>query len=78
MMLGAVAVALFVAASLAVADWRKGMLAAIFVGFLADPVRKLLPGEPVVLVVAVGLVLGVAALAFLHRHGLAPDRKSVV
>ena len=68
------AVLLLVAALVAMRDWRAGMLAAIFVGFLADPIRKMLPGEPVVMVVAVGLVFGIAALAFLTRHGLAPVR----
>ncbi len=32
---------------------RTGMLVCVLVGFLADPIRKLVPGEPVVLVAAV-------------------------
>ena len=39
-------------------DWRAGVLACVPVGFLADPVRKLVPGEPVILVVAVGIIFG--------------------
>ena len=63
---------LVLAIAAALFDWRLGMIACIFVGFLADPIRKLLPGEPVALVVAVGIVFGAAALCFLTRHGVAP------
>ena len=70
-----VIVLLILSAVPALRDWRAGMITSIAVGFLADPARKLLPGEPVILVVAVGLIFGVAALTFLTRHGLAPIRQ---
>lgn len=44
------------------ADWRRGVLIAIVVGYIQDPIRKLLPGHPFELVVAVA-VFFVATLA---------------
>jgi len=47
------------AAALALAvslfDWRRGLLLCLVVGFAQDPVRKLLPGRPVALVMAVAV-----------------------
>jgi xanthosine utilization system XapX-like protein len=37
------------AATVSLADWRRGWLLAIVVGVLQDPVRKLVPGSPVYL-----------------------------
>lgn len=37
--------------------WRLGLFFIIAVGFLQDPVRKLVPGEPVVISIAVGVVM---------------------
>lgn len=34
---------------LCLADWRKGMFVCIAAGFLQDPIRKIIPGEPVYL-----------------------------
>jgi hypothetical protein len=67
-LLGLVAVALALALSLA--DWRKGLLACIGVGFLQDPLRKLWPDEPVYLTALVGLVLAVIALGAAFRGEL--------
>jgi hypothetical protein len=32
---------------LCLVDWRKGVILALIMGFLQDPMRKLMPGEPV-------------------------------
>ena len=61
-------VALLVVLLVALYDWRRGLLLAIAVGFLQDPVRKLLPGEPVIAVIAVAVVF-VTALAGLYLRG---------
>ena len=37
--------------------WRVGMFFIIAVGFLQDPIRKLVPGEPVAISVVVGVVM---------------------
>lgn len=43
-------------------DWRRGLFIAIPIALLQDPLRKLTPGEPVIFILLVGLVLGVAIL----------------
>lgn len=48
-------------------DWRSGVLLAIVVGFLQDPIRKLLPGHPVELVVAVAVFFVVTLAGALMR-----------
>jgi hypothetical protein len=45
-------VALGVATFFGLLDWRRGVLAAIFVGMVQDPVRKVTPGTPVLFVLA--------------------------
>src|SRR5688572_17307124 len=45
------------------ADWRRGLFFAVPIALLQDPLRKLTPGEPVVYILLVGVVLGIAALA---------------
>lgn len=37
---------LFFGLLICVADWRKGMFLCILIGFVQDPIRKLMPGEP--------------------------------
>lgn len=66
----AVVVVLLVAFAVALADWRKGLLAAIAVGFLQDPLRKLWPGEPVYLTALVGVLFVVVALGAAYRGEL--------
>jgi hypothetical protein len=39
----------------ALTDWRRGLLFCIAVGFLQDPIRKFLPGQPVQLVIGVAI-----------------------
>jgi len=43
-------------------DWRRGIFVCILVGFLQDPLRKIVPGQPVYFVVLIGLF--VAATVF--------------
>ena len=54
---------LLLAAVVTAADWRRGLFVAVPVALLQDPLRKLVPGQPVVYVVLVGAVIGVAVLA---------------
>jgi hypothetical protein len=46
-----------IAMALSFANWRVGVLICLIVGFLQDPLRKLVPGEPVVFTVLVGAPL---------------------
>jgi hypothetical protein len=74
-LLGLVAVALALALSLA--DWRKGLVACIAVGFLQDPLRKLWPDEPVYLTALVGVVFAAVALGAAFRGELLAIRTAV-
>jgi len=52
-------------------NWRWGVYAAILVGLLQDPVRKMLPGTPASLTLAtVPIWLGVAAHILMHRRAV--------
>lgn len=51
-MLNILALLVLVACLLALANWRWGVLAAIAVSFLQDPLRKVIPGAPAYLVLA--------------------------
>lgn len=48
---------LLIACALCVANWRLGILICLVVGFLQDPLRKLITGEPVYLTALVGVPL---------------------
>jgi hypothetical protein len=63
-------IALTLAFAVALADWRKGLLACIAVGFLQDPLRKLWPGEPVYLTALVGVLVAMVALGAAYRGEL--------
>jgi hypothetical protein len=63
-------VALALALGVALADWRKGLLACVAIGFLQDPLRKLWPGEPIYLTALVGVVFAVVVLGAAHRGEL--------
>jgi uncharacterized membrane protein (GlpM family) len=56
---------LFVACAAAFRDWRDGFFACVVVALLQDPLRKLVPGEPVYFTVLVGVVFGAAWLSAL-------------
>ena len=49
----------------ALANWRAGIYAAVVMAMLQDPIRKLLPGQPVYFVVLVGVVFAGAWLSAL-------------
>lgn len=50
-------------------NWRKGMLLCVAVGFLSDPVRKVIPGQPVYFVVLVGVFVAVVIAGFFSQYG---------
>jgi hypothetical protein len=50
------------AAGLAFARWRYGLLLAVLVAFLQDPLRKITPDQPVIFVVLAAGVFGAACL----------------
>lgn len=58
-----------IAVILSVRNWRTGILISVVVGFLADPVRKLVPGEPVYLS-SIVLVVVAATMLGARRRGL--------
>lgn len=53
---------LLLAVAITAADWRRGLFVAVPVALLQDPLRKLVPGQPLVYVVLVGVVIAAAAL----------------
>jgi hypothetical protein len=62
-MITLVGVLLFFAVAITITDWRRGLFIAVPVALLQDPLRKLTPGQPVVFVALVGVVIGAAVLA---------------
>jgi hypothetical protein len=59
---------LVVAMAVCFANWRTGVFICFLVGFLQDPVRKLMPGEPVFMTALVGVPLAMTLLgAHLRR-----------
>jgi hypothetical protein len=62
--------AAFLAISVSLANWRIIFLAVILVGFAQDPLRKLVPGEPVFFVVLCTAAMGVALFGAMLKHGV--------
>jgi hypothetical protein len=58
----------FLAAAVALYDWRKGIYFCIVLDALRDPVRKLSPDQSVVVTVVVGLVWGAVFVGALVRE----------
>jgi hypothetical protein len=56
------AVLVLSAAAAVVRDWRLFLFAAVPVALLQDPIRKLVPGQPVIYVVLVGVIIAAAAV----------------
>jgi hypothetical protein len=54
-------------ALISLSDWRRGLLLAIVVGVLQDPVRKLTPGAPVWMMLPVVSIFGVILFSTLPR-----------
>jgi hypothetical protein len=47
-----------VAAMVCMLDWRRGIYVVVLAGFLQDPIRKILPGEPVAFTLLAGALFG--------------------
>ncbi len=56
---------LIIGSLIALFNWRAGIFAVVLVGFLQDPVRKLVPGEPVYLSLLAAAIFGVCFLSAL-------------
>ncbi len=69
-MLAVFIVILFVACVMSVTNARNAILSIFAIGFLQDPFRKMVPGEPIYFIVMVGLVFGLVFLVTLQRQGL--------
>ena len=61
---------LLVACFVSTIGGRAAAISVIFIGFLQDPFRKLIPGEPALLIVTVGVVFGVFFLTLIRRVGV--------
>jgi hypothetical protein len=57
-----------IAFAIALSDERKGLIAMLVVGFAQDPIRKMLPGEPLYLTVAAAGIAGVVFLGLISRQ----------
>lgn len=63
----------FLAAMVALTDWRRGFVLCALTAILQDPLRKLTPGEPAYFVLLVGVVFAAAvAGALMRRKRLMP------
>jgi hypothetical protein len=60
----------FLAFSMSLVNWRIVFLGVIFVGFAQDPLRKLVPGEPVFFVVLCTAAMTVALFGAMMKHGV--------
>jgi len=59
---------IIIAMALCFANWRVGVFICIVVGFLQDPLRKLMPGEPVYFTAMVGAPLAMTLLGARLRN----------
>ena len=59
-----------VAVMIAAQSWRGALLMAILVGFGQDPLRKILPGEPVAVLMLSSMVVAIALLVAISRFGM--------
>ena len=50
-------------------NWRRGMFVSIAAGFLQDPIRKLIPGEPVYLSAMAGVFVIATIFGFIIQRG---------
>jgi hypothetical protein len=55
--------------ALALLDWRRGLLLSLLVGFVQDPLRKVVPGQPVVFTILVAVLFAACAVGFLANGG---------
>lgn len=73
-MLNVVYLLILAGALLALRNWRWGIAAAILIGLLQDPLRKLIPGAPSYLVLASSPVWLATVISALFAGQLAPQR----
>ncbi len=59
---------------LAASNWRYAFLAAILAGFAQDPIRKVLAGQPITMVVFSAFVLMFALVGAMMKHGMVTMR----
>lgn len=65
----------FVLSLLAFQNWRQAFVLCVVAALLQDPLRKMVPGQPVYFVVLVGIVFGAGFLGALMRNvPLSPNR----
>lgn len=65
---------LLAVAAMAFINWRLGLVLCVLTAILQDPLRKMVPGQPVYFVVLVGAVFGAAWMgALVSRVRLAPN-----
>lgn len=55
---------------LAAQNWRHAFLMVVVAGFAQDAIRKMTPGEPVIIVMLSSLMMGVALLVAMSRVGM--------
>ena len=60
----------FIGLIVSVSDWRKGAFISVAVGFLQDPIRKLVPGESVYLTLMVGTFVAATILGAVIQRGV--------
>ncbi len=74
-MIAALLLAAVAVGAICLLRWRLGLLLTLAVGFLQDPVRKLLPGKPVALVVAVAAFFTICVLGIFLEGQRLPFRR---
>ena len=62
----------FLSALLTLFNWKYGVTALVTIGFLQDPLRKLVPGEPAYVSLSVGLLLLILIISF-SVHNRVPN-----
>lgn len=68
-MLAIFIVILFAACVMSAVNQKNAVVSIFAIGFLQDPFRKMVPGEPSYFIVMVGLVFGVVFLMIIKRYG---------
>jgi hypothetical protein len=63
-------VAAFLGFAVTLANWRLVFMAVVVVGFLQDPLRKIVPGEPVFFVVLCTATMSLALLGAMMKYGV--------
>lgn len=56
-------------------DWRRGLLLSLLVGFAQDPLRKVVPGQPVAFVMLVAVYFTACAVGYFFDQGLGGIRR---